>query len=86
MRAAPIPDAEVPEGARRIVMAGPDGDLTSTDIGPAEMLLVVGANGPEYSARMVLDDEERAALAAGAPLWLTFVGLVPPFAAGVGGL
>lgn len=28
MRAAPIPDDEVPQGARRIVMAGPDGDLT----------------------------------------------------------
>lgn len=84
MRAAPIPDDEVPEGARRIVMAEPGGDLTSTDIAPAEMLLVAGQHGPEYSARMVLDPEERAALAAGAPLWLTFVGLVPPFAAGVG--
>lgn len=85
MRAGLIPDREIPEGARRIVMAPPDGDLTRTDIAPAEMVVVVGEHGLEYSARMVLTDEERAALAAGAPLWLTFVGLVPPFAAGVGG-
>lgn len=83
MRAGLIPAEEIPAGARRIVMAPPDGDLTRTDIAPAEMLLAVGEHGPEYSARMVMTDEERAALAAGAPLWLTFVGAVVPFAAGV---
>lgn len=86
MRAGLIPDDEIPEGARRIVMAPPDGDLTRTDIAPAEMLLVAGEHGLQYSARMVLTDEERAALVDGAPLWLTFVGCVVPFAAGVGGL
>lgn len=83
MRAAPIPDDEVPEGARRIVMAGPDGDLTCTGIAPAEMLVMAGEYGLEYTARLVLDEAERAAVAAGRPVWLTFVGGVPPFAAAV---
>lgn len=86
MRAGPIADDEVPEGATRIVMAGPDGDLTSTDIAPAEMVVRQGEHGLEYSARLVLDPEESAAVAAGEPVWITFIGMVPPFAARVGGL
>ena len=83
MRAGLIPDREILEGAVRIVMAPPDGDLTNTDIAATEMVVVAGPRGPEYSARMVLTDAERAAVAAGAPVWLTFLGLVVPFAARV---
>ncbi|GAB3429869.1 hypothetical protein [Actinophytocola sediminis] len=83
MRAGLIPSDEIPAGAHRIVMAPPDGDLTRTDIAAAEMLVVRGLHGLEYSARMMLEPAEREAIAAGAPVWLTFVGSVPPFAAEV---
>ena len=83
MRAGLIPDNEIPADAHRIVMAPPDGDLTRTDIAPAEMIVQQGPHGLQYSARMVLEPGEREAIAAGAPVWLTFIGGVAPFSAHV---
>jgi hypothetical protein len=73
MRPAPIPDEEVWEGARRVVIAGPDGDLTG-EIQPAEVLVHQSKFGPCISARVILQDGDLERLEAGEPFWVTFIG------------
>lgn len=84
MRPTPIPDDEVPDGYRRIVMTAPDGDLTG-EIRPAEALVHAPGGGEQriFSFRIVLEDGDLARLAAGEPFWLSFWGGVPPFDVGL---
>lgn len=41
MRPIPVPDGMVRPGYERKVLAGPDGDLTSDDVAPLEVLVSV---------------------------------------------
>lgn len=80
MRPAPIPDSDVWDGSRRIVIAPPDGDLTSTDIAPVEALIGQAEDGgPLISVRCVLEPGDLDKLAKGGPVWVTFLSpqLVP---------
>ena len=81
MRPAPIPDEAIWEGARRMVIAPPDGDLTSTDIAPVEVLIDNGQDTgiPRISVRCVLEEGDLEKLADGGTVWVTFYGsqLVP---------
>lgn len=79
MRPSVIPDAEIWQGARRIVMAPPDGDLTNDTIRPLEMLAELHEGVPTYSARCVLEGDDLETLRAGGAVWLTFYGGVVPF-------
>lgn len=77
MRPIPIPDAVVNErgGNRRVI--GEPGDPTRTDVRPCEYLVgrsTLYPDRPTVSALVELDDDDRAAIAAGARLWLTFDG------------
>ncbi len=72
MRPSTIPDAEVWEGARRVVVSGPDGDLTG-DIRPVEVLIDRAADGDtRICSRVVLDPGDLERLAAGESFWLVF--------------
>lgn len=79
MRPAAIPDSEIWAGARRIVMAPPDGDLTNDEIRPLEMLAEVRDGVPIYSARCVVEPGDLETLQAGGAVWLSFYGGVAPF-------
>lgn len=77
MRPIPIPDgvAEA-SGGRRIVIGEP-GDPTREDVRPCEYIVTESAlypGRPCVTALIELDDEDRAALSAGAHLSLTFDG------------
>lgn len=73
MRPAPIPDAEIWEGARRIVVGPPGNDLDS-DVAAVEVLLDQASIGPRMSARCVLEDGDLDALTAGGTVWVSFYG------------
>lgn len=84
MRPTPIPDEEVPDGYRRLVVAPPDGDMTNPDIAPVEAVfglirLGEGSFAPGFAMRLVLEDGELERMASGEPVWLYLVGnrLVP---------
>jgi hypothetical protein len=81
MRPTPIPDEAIWEGARRMVIAPPDGDLTSTDIAPVEALVDVGQDTgiPRISVRCVLEEGDLDKLKAGGTVWIGFYGgqLIP---------
>lgn len=81
MRPAPIPDDEIWDGSRRIVVSAPDGDLTNSLIAPIEMLVdvVPSTGGPCFSARCVLDPGDLEKLQEGKHVWVSFYGGVPPF-------
>ncbi|GEP38869.1 hypothetical protein NPS01_25320 [Nocardioides psychrotolerans] len=84
MRPTPIPDAEVWEGATRLVIAAPDGDLTNPDIAPVEALVDRGPSGARnLSVRCELEDDDLAKLAAGGTIWITFWGGMVPWSASV---
>ena len=77
MRAVPIPDgiAEQMHGARLVI--GEPGDPTRTDVRPCEYVVTESELYPGLPcvhALVELDDDDRAALAAGAKLWLTLDG------------
>ncbi len=80
MRPVPIPDAEIREGHRRVILAAPDGDLLNENIAPVEMLAALVDDQWVLSARFVLEDGDLERLAAGEAFWLTFWGGVVPFA------
>lgn len=86
MRPAPIPDdvAEAHPG-RRIVVTGPNGDLTGP-IPPVEAMVEEMCRGRALSVRCVLEDGDLDQLTAGAPIWLTFLGHMVPFDVRVGDL
>lgn len=87
MRPAPIPDAAIWEGARRIVLSAPNGDLTDPMIPPVEMLVdrSPSIGGLRYSARCVLEPGDLDKLVAGGHVWVSFYGGVAPFAVDVTG-
>lgn len=74
MRGIPITDDQVPDGLRRVVLAGPDGDLTSTEVASLE---VITGDGMMTSVWQ-LTDVERAAIAAGGVVVLVVWGLGHP--------
>lgn len=76
MRPTTIPDAEIFDGHRRIVMGPPRGHDVTGDIRPLEML--AGPDGV-YRARIVLEDGDLDRLVAGEPFWISFWGHVVPF-------
>lgn len=77
MRAIPIPDGVAESvGGTRVVIGEP-GDPTRDDIRPCEYIVLPSAlypGRPTITALVDLDDDERAAIAAGAKLWLTLDG------------
>lgn len=81
MRPAPIPTEAVWPGGRRVVIAPPDGDLTSTVIAPVEAVVDQGQDTgiPRISVRCVLEDGDLEKLADGGTVWIAFYGgqLVP---------
>ncbi len=77
MRAVPIPQGW-PEamGGTRVVMGEP-GDPTRDDVRPCEYVVSPSAlydGRPCFHALVELSDEDRAAIAAGARVWLTLDG------------
>lgn len=76
MRPAPIPDDAIWEGARRMVIAPPDGDMTNTSIAPVEVLLdrAQDTSIPRISARCVLEEGDLEKLQAGGTVWVSFYG------------
>lgn len=88
MRPAAIPDEAIWEGARRMVIAPPDGDLTSTDIAPVEVLVDRGQDTgiPRISTRCVLEEGDLEKLQAGGTVWISFYGTqLMPFSVDVVG-
>ena len=85
MRPAPIAAEYVPDGARRVVVAPPDGDLTNPDIAPVEALTWQHEGARMLAVRIVPDEGDLDKLAAGGDVWLTFHGSMPPFALTVTG-
>lgn len=81
----PIPDAEIWEGARRMVIAPPDGDFTSDDIRAVEALVDVTELGKRFSMRCLPEPGEVESIRAGAPIWVQILGeQLQPFALDVG--
>lgn len=88
MRPAPIPNEAIWEGAQRLVISPPDGDMTRTDIAPVEVLIDVAPDTgiPRISARCVLEDGDLAKLSAGGAVWVSFYGAqLMPFSVDVVG-
>lgn len=89
MRPAPIPDDAIWDGAQRVIMSAPDGDLTNAHIPPVEVLVdsvaLGGRGGLRYSARCVLEPGDLEKLAAGGHVWVSFHGGVVPFSVDVTG-
>jgi hypothetical protein len=86
MRATPIPDAEIWEGATRRVIAPPDGDLTNPDIAPVEVLIDRVKTGLCMSARCELEGDDLEKLRAGGVVWVSFYGTqLVPFSVDVAG-
>jgi hypothetical protein len=81
MRPTPIPDAEVWEGATRIVVTPPGGDLTNPDIAPVEALAdrSPSTGHQTLSVRCILEDDDLELLQLGGTVWLTFWGRMVPW-------
>ena len=82
MRAVPIPDgmAEAAGGIRKVI--GEDGDPTRDDVRPCEYILRPSELYPgrqTFTALVALDDEDRAAIAAGGRLALVLDGAEVPW-------
>ena len=73
----PIPDGVAEAmGGRRVVIGEP-GDPTRTDVRPCEYVATDSTlypGRPCFRALVMLTEDERAAVAVGAPLWLTLDG------------
>jgi hypothetical protein len=76
VRAIPIPDGVAEAmGGRRVVIG--DSDPTRDDVRPCEYVLTPSTiyfGRPAVHALVELDNDERAAIAAGARIWLTLDG------------
>lgn len=87
MRPSIIPDEEVWEGARRRIIAAPDGDLTGENgIEAVEALTSISEDGtPMFHVRIVLDDLDVARIQNGERVfWYTQHGTgLRPFALGM---
>lgn len=53
MRPVPIDETEVPLGARRLIVAPPDGDLTNDEIRPVEAVVFSHPSGQRLFAMKV---------------------------------
>lgn len=73
MRPAPIPDGEIWDGARRLVIGPPGNDLDS-GVAAVEVLVDRASIGPRISARCVLEPGDLDALTAGGTVWISFYG------------
>ena len=85
MRTLPIPDgwAEANGGTRAVI--GEPGDPPRTDVRPAEYIVTRSELYPGracFTALVALDDDDRAALAAGHVLVLTLDGGEVPWSIG----
>lgn len=79
MRPAPIEDDQIIPGTVRKVIGPPDGDLTG-NIRPVEACMTRLESGAlTYSVRCILEDDDLEKLARGGAVWITFIGLIPPF-------
>ena len=87
MRPAPIPAEAVWDGARRVVIAPPGGDLTDPDIAPVEAVVdrPESLGGIRLSVRCVLEPGDLEKLAAGGHVWVSFYGQMVPFCVDVTG-
>lgn len=91
MRTTPIPDQEIPAGARRVVIGPPNGDLTGQQISDATITpveaVVDRSNAlgvPRFCVRFAFEDDELVELAEGrATVWVAFYGSIVPFTADV---
>lgn len=78
MRPALVPDdvKALPAVLRTYVVAGPSGDLTSTDVAPVEVFLttadMAGETVPTCGVVLHLEDGDLDRLAAGDPVLLLF--------------
>lgn len=73
MRPSPIPDAEVFDGGERIVIGGPDGDLTG-DIRPVEAVVTMEDGIAAFSMRVALEPGDLEKLQRHGVFWLTCLG------------
>lgn len=69
----PVPDHCVPAGCKRIVIAGPNGDLTDDQIRPVEAVVGIVDDEPLICVLVELEAGELARLAAleRPAVWLT---------------
>ncbi|WP_116043977.1 hypothetical protein [Amycolatopsis palatopharyngis] len=81
MRVTPIPDSAVWPGARRQVIAPPDGCDPTGDIRPVEAVVdessSIGCR--VLSVRCALDPGDLETLAAHGNVWISFYGAMVPF-------
>lgn len=80
MRPLPIPDMLVATGLERVVIG--EADPTRDDVRPCEYLVSASSmfpGRPCFYALVTLDEGERAAIAAGADIWLTLDGAEVPW-------
>lgn len=83
MTPVPIEDEEVWEEHHRLIIAGPDGDLTG-DIRPVEALR--DANETTFSMKIALEPGDLEALAEHGHFWLTILGRqLQPFSLAIPG-
>ena len=78
----PIPDHCVPEGARRLVIGPPDGDLLNDTIRPVEAVAAIVDQQVHICVLVALEPGELARLAAieKPAIWLTMLTpQIPPF-------
>lgn len=77
----PIPDAQIWPGARRLVIAPPDGDMTNEQIRSCEALVDIDELSPRFCMRIELEAGDLERLQADPHFWLIIRGLaLPPFA------
>lgn len=85
MRAVPIPDGLAEASGGQRVVIGEPGDPTRDDVRPCEYILTESTlypGRPCVTALIALDDDDRAAIAAGALLTLTLDGGEVPWSIG----
>lgn len=86
MRAIPIPDGVAEASGGRRVVIGEPGDPTRDDVRPCEYVVRLSElypGRPTFTALVDLDDDDRAAIAAGARLSLTLDGGEVPWSMSV---
>lgn len=66
-----IPDGEVWEGSRRVVVGPPRGHDVTGNIRPIEALVLNDGLGPRFATRWVFTPEEAERLSRGEPLWIS---------------
>ncbi len=87
MRPVPIPPGVAEAMGGRTVVIGEPGDVTRTDVRPCEYVVTPSSlypGRPCFTALIELDDADREAIAAGAPLALTLDGAEVPWSVSVG--